>query len=289
MTAFGRIRKEEAGFSVTMEIRTLNSRLLDIVLRLPKNLNEFEDMFRKQIAKSMRRGRVEVFVQVTSSSIDQKAPRLNLAVARTYWEQLLDLHHQLPGTDPPKLEDLLHIPYLFESGETEYDQETLKSLLNSTLEEALQQVLHMRILEGEALSRDCFARLASIEQALNLVEGRKDLVLREYQTRLQDRIQELLGDVQLDGNRLLQEVACFAERSDINEEIVRLRSHLNQLTSLLSGIKPADGRRIDFLSQELHREVNTIGCKTGDMETIQAVVQMKSEIGKLKEQVQNIE
>jgi uncharacterized protein (TIGR00255 family) len=289
MTAFGRTQKEGFGYSVTMEIRTLNGKLLDVVLRLPKNYLEFEDMIRKRISQTMRRGRVEVFAQITSSVVEQRAPRINLDVARFYWGQLLELHQQLPGTDRPKLEDLLRIPHLFEPAEAHYDQEALKELLTDALSETLRQVLGMRSLEGEALSRDCLARLASLRDDLGVIEGRKDVVLAEYQRRLQDRIQELLGDTELDGNRLLQEVACYAERSDINEETVRLASHLDQLGALFSGPKPADGRRLDFLTQELHREVNTIGCKTGDMDTIQAVVRMKSEIGKLKEQVQNIE
>jgi uncharacterized protein (TIGR00255 family) len=132
-------------------------------------------------------------------------------------------------------------------------------------------------------------RIASLRDQLGLIENQIDKVLEECRQRLHDRIQELLGNLQVDENRLLQEVALIAERSDINEEIVRFRSHLEQMETLLIEAAPADGRRLDFLAQEMHREVNTLGSKTGDLGTIRAVIAMKTEIAKLKEQVQNVE
>jgi uncharacterized protein (TIGR00255 family) len=289
MTAFGRTQKEEAGYSVTVEVRTLNGRFLDIVLRLPKNYMEFEEPFRKRISQSIRRGRVEVFFQVETTDIKEKAPRINLPLARFYWEQLQELHRSLPGMDSPRLEHLMRVPYLYETREVEADREILKNILNGALGDTLDQVQRMRRQEGEALLQDCLARISSLRADRSLIESRKDVILDEYRRRLVDRIQEVLKEVEPDQNRLLQEVACVAERSDINEELVRLGSHLDQFHELLAGIKAADGRRLDFLAQELHREVNTIGCKTNDLDTVQAVVRMKSEIGKLKEQVQNIE
>lgn len=191
--------------------------------------------------------------------------------------------------DPPKLKHLLSIPYIFESRKVEGDREVLRTVLAEAVTETLHQVHDMRCREGQALLQDCLNRLSSLRRDLSVIDGRKDLILEEYQQRLRDRIQELLGEVQVDENRILQEAACSAERSDINEEIVRLNSHFQQMEALLTAPKEADGRKLDFLTQELHREVNTIGCKTGDLEALQAVVRMKSEIGKLKEQVQNVE
>jgi uncharacterized protein (TIGR00255 family) len=289
MTAFGRAQKQAFGYSVTIEIRALNGRLLDIVLRLPKNYLEFEDAFRKLIAKRIRRGRVEVFVQIEHTAAEQLAPRLNPSLAHLYWGQLQEIHLQLPGSDPPTLDHLLHIPHLFTPTEPDTDREALADLLTDTLGEVIEQVQLMRIQEGRALIEDFLARTGSLRQGLSVIEGRKELVLEEYQKRLRDRIQELLGETALDENRLLQEVAYFAERSDINEELVRLKSHLDQIETILSDSKPTDGRKLDFLMQELHREVNTIGSKTNDLETIQIIVDMKAEIGKLKEQVQNVE
>lgn len=289
MTAFGRTQIEEAGYSVTVEIRSLNGRSLDIVLRLPKNYLEFEDSLRKLISQSARRGRIEVFVAIETSKIEQKAPRLNFELARLYWDQLLDLHRQLPGSNEPRLEHILGIPYIFESREPDLDRDVLKQILTVAVTEALDQLLRMRAAEGDALHRDCLARLDVLHEEIESVEARKDLIVQEYRNRLSEKIQELLGDTEPDESRLLQEVAYFAERSDINEEIVRLKSHLDQMRATFASATAADGRSLDFLAQEMHREVNTIGCKTGDLETTRTVVKMKSEIGKLKEQVQNIE
>lgn len=289
MTSFGRTQREEAAYSVTVEMRTLNGRYLDIILRLPKNCMEFEEPLRKRIGQVLKRGRVEVFAQIETKSAQLKAPRINPAVARLYWDQLQELHRQLPGTDAPKLEHLLSIPHLYEPAEGETDRDLLGNLLMGAVDEALEQLRQMRCREGEALVKDMNERVEALEKDLGFIESRKDAIIEEYRKRLRDRVQELLGDLAVDENRLLQEVACMAERSDINEEIVRLKSHIGQMRSALRGSKDADGRRLDFMSQELHREVNTIGCKTGDLDVAQAVVRMKSEIGKLKEQVQNIE
>lgn len=289
MTAFGRSQKEGFGSLITVEIRSLNSRGLDIVLRLPKNFAEFEDHCRKLISQSARRGRLEVNVQIETKAVQAKVPQLNMNYARFYWEQLQELHRRLPQTDAPTLDHLLRVPYLYEPTETTVDREALKALLTGALSEALQQVEHMKAQEGEALQQDCLNRITSLGSELGAIESQVDRILEEYKQRLRERIQELLGDTQLDENRLLQEVALIAERSDINEEMVRLRSHLEQMRTLLTETVQADGRRLDFLTQEMHREVNTLGSKTGDLGTIRTVITMKTEIGKLKEQVQNVE
>jgi len=290
MTAFGRMQREEAGYSAAIEIRSLNSRSLDIVLRLPKAYLEFEEELRKQVSEAFRRGRVEVVVQIEPTAPERKAPRLSKELALYYWRQLHDLQSVLPGADRPTLRDLLQIPHLYETMETVYDPEAVSRLLRDVMAQSLDQVRLMRTREGEALGRDCLARLDALEEQIGTIEVRKEPVLREFQERLLRRMTDLLGSTPLsDESRVLQEVACLAERSDINEEIVRLKSHIHQMRVMLRGQDPVDGRRLDFLTQELHREANTIGCKTGDLATVQAVVRMKSEIGKLREQVQNIE
>jgi len=289
MTAFGRAKTEDSGYAVTVEIKTLNSRNLDIVPRLNKNYSELEESIRKKIARLFRRGRVEVFVQIDPVAAALRAPQLNLELARLYWSQLQDLHAALPSSDPPKLRDLLSIPYLFEAGKEITDREVLDNVLSGALADAARLVAEMRLKEGESLQRDCLERLAVLRAELSAIEERKQQMFIESQKRLRDRIRELIGEIDLDENRFLQEVAYLAERSDINEEIVRLKSHLDQFEELLLSAEPADGRRLDFLSQELHREVNTIGSKTVNLEIIQNVVRMKSEIGKLREQVQNVE
>jgi uncharacterized protein (TIGR00255 family) len=289
MTSFGRTEKEVNGYRVTLEIRTLNSRYLDTVFRFPKNFLELEDAARKRVAQSIRRGRVEVFAQVDMMQTEQKVPDISPVLARFYWTRLQELHRSLPGTDPPKLENLLGIPHIFEARENVIDRDVIKELLMEALGETLEKTQLMRSQEGETLLRDITRRLDALRSEVALIDDRKEIVLAEYQQRLRDRIQELLGGTEADESRLLQEVAFMAERSDITEEIVRIRSHLDQMQSLVLGDQPADGRTLDFMTQELHREVNTIGCKSTDLEVVQAVVRMKSETGKLREQVQNIE
>lgn len=289
MTGFGRSRKEGAGYSVNVEMRTLNGRQLDISVRLPKNFFEFEDLCRKTISEKLKRGRVDMFVQVESTDVRQKAPRISQELAAYYWEQLQDIHGMITKAEPPGLEHLLHIPHIYESPDVSVDSEALQLLLTEAVGEALEQVRRMRALEGESLLKDFLERINALRGYLAIVRDRSELVKQEYKNKLEERMKQLLGSAELDENRLLQEVAFLIDRSDINEEMVRLGSHFDQIQNLLSGQKAADGRRLDFLIQELHREANTIGSKTTDLETTQAVVRMKTEIGKLKEQAQNIE
>ncbi len=289
MTGFGRSRKEGAGYTVSVEMRALNAKQLDISVRIPKNFFEFEDLCRKLIAEKIRRGRIDAFVQIESTDIRQKAPHISLELARYYWSQLQEIHLEIEHSEEPSLDYLLRIPHIYETPEAVIDSEAVGELISSAMSEALDQVLRMRAIEGKSLLRDFMDRLAALRDDLSVVLGRREAVIEEYRARLQERIKQLLGGADPDENRLLQEMAFIIDRADINEEIVRLGSHLEQVRSLLTGAKQADGRRLDFLIQELHREASTIGSKTNDLDTVQAVVRMKTEIGKLKEQAQNIE
>lgn len=289
MTAFGRSQQEDQGYRVLAEVRALNSKNLDVVLRFPKNYLDLEDLARKQIARRYQRGRIEVFIQIEPVGVEKKAAQLNLPLARHYWGQLQTLQQELPGINPPGLEHLLRFPDLFQSAEDDLDRPLVEQLVTAALNAALDALDRMRVAEAQALVQDLLPRLAFLAAAITRVEARKGTVLPDYQQRLRERLQDLLGSLQVDEDRLMQELAAFAERADVTEEIVRARSHLEQLQALLTGMEPAVGRKLDFLTQELHREVNTIGSKANDREIAQAVVEMKSEIAKLREQVQNIE
>ena len=289
MTGFGRSRKEGAGYAVSVEMRALNAKQFDISVRIPKNFFEFEDLCRKLIAKRVRRGRIDASIQIESTDVRQKAPHISLELAQYYWSQLQEIHREIVRSEEPSLDHLLRIPHIYETPEAVIDSEAIRELISSAMSEALDQVLGMRALEGEMLLRDFMDRLTALRDDLSAVASRREAVIEEYRTRLQERIKQLLGGTEPDENRLLQEIAFIIDRADINEEIVRLGSHLGQVESILAGAKPADGRRLDFLIQELHREASTIGSKTTDLDTVQAVVRMKTEIGKLKEQAQNIE
>ncbi len=289
MTGFGRSRKEGAGYSVGVEMRALNSKQLDISVRIPKNFIEFEDLCRKLIAQKVRRGRIDTFIQVESTDIRQRAPHISLELALYYWSQLQEIDRAIEQSGELSLDHLLRIPHIYETPEEIIDPVAVQQLISSAVFEALDQVLRMRALEGDSLLRDLRERLAALRDDLEVVRSRRGAVIEEYRGKLAERIKQLLGGTEPDENRLMQEIAFIIDRADINEEIVRLGSHLDQVEALVTGEKPADGRALDFIIQELHRETNTIGSKTSDLETIQAVVRMKTEIGKLKEQVQNVE
>jgi len=289
MTGFGRSRKEGAGYTISVEMRALNAKQLDISVRIPKNFFEFEDLCRKLIAKRIRRGRIDAFIQIESTDVRQKAPRISLELAQYYWSQLQEIHREIVPSEEPSLDHLLRVPHIYEMPEAVIDSEAIRELVSSAMSEALGQVLRMRALEGESLLRDFMDRLAVLRDDLSVVVSRREAVIEEYRTRLQERMKQLLGGMEPDENRLLQEIAFIIDRADINEETVRLASHLGQVEAALTSEKPADGRRLDFLIQELHREASTIGSKTTDLDTVQVVVRMKTEIGKLKEQAQNIE
>ena len=288
MTGFGRSRVEEAGYAVSVEMRALNSKQLDISVRIPKNFIEFEELCRKLVAGKIRRGRIDVFVQIESTDIKQKAPHISLELALYYWSQIQEICSRIQCGEP-SLDNLLRVPHIYENQEAIIDPESIRQLISSAVFEALGQVISMRSLEGESLLRDFQDRLAALRDDLAVVCGRRGSVIEEYRDKLAERMKQLLGGTEPEENRLLQEIAFIIDRADINEETVRLESHLDQVGALVTGAKPADGRRLDFIIQELHRETNTIGSKTTDLETIQAVVRMKTEIGKLKEQAQNIE
>lgn len=289
MTAFGRSRVEAADFTLTVEIRALNSRNLDLVLRFPKSLLDMEDSCRKLVAQSVRRGRMEITVQLETKGREGRAPSINLKLARQYWEQLQEMHRSLPAVGPPRLEHLLSIPYLFDSTEVALERETLNSSLQETLLDALEQVRQMKAREGEALMKDCLQRLAVLRRELGSIAEQREQVAGELERRLRERLRQVLGEVPVDENRLLQELVYFAERSDINEELVRFQSHLDQMESWLTADLPADGRKLDFLLQEMHREANTLGAKMSDLAAIRSAMALKAEIGKLKEQIQNVE
>lgn len=288
MTGFGRSRREGAGYAVSVEMRALNAKQLDISVRIPKNFIEFEELCRKLVAAKIRRGRIDIFAQIESTDIKQKAPRISVELALYYWSQIREIGERIQCGEP-SLDHLLRVPHIYESQEAIIDPESIRELISSAVLEATDQVLRMRALEGESLLRDFQDRLAALRGDLAVVCARRGSVIEEYRDRLAERIKQLLGGTEPDENRLMQEIAFIIDRADINEETVRLQSHLDQVLAIVTGAKPADGRRLDFIIQELHRETNTIGSKTTDLETIQAVVRMKTEIGKLKEQAQNIE
>lgn len=290
MTGYGRAEAVLAGRKFAVEMKSVNHRYLEISLRLPGMLLPLETDMKKKIGERFFRGRIEATVRVDGDGSAEDGGRLvlNLPLARNYHDLLCQLKKELQLGGEVSLAMMTGLRDVFVPTETVQNPAALWEGLSKTLDEAMGTLMEMREKEGESLKRDLTARLSLIDGILGAIAGRAPQVVCEYQKRLGDRIRELTGGMTLDESRLLQEVAIMAEKSDITEEIVRFRSHIGQFTDLLT-IGDGSGRKIDFLIQEMGREVNTIGAKSCDAEISRNVIEIKSELAKLREQVQNIE
>lgn len=290
MTGYGRAEAILSGRKFVVEMKSVNHRYLEISLRLPGMLLSLDTEIKKRIGEQFSRGRIEATVRVESDGITENNGRLtlNLPLARNYHALLCQLKEELRLEEEISLAMLTGFRDVFVPTESFQDPTVLWEGLAKLLDEAMRTLAEMRAREGESLQRDLTQRLSLIACFLEAVAKRSPQVVCEYQKRLGDRIRELTGDLVIDESRLLQEVAIMAEKSDITEEIVRFRSHIEQFTDLLT-IGDGAGRKIDFLIQEMGREVNTIGAKSGDAEISRNVIEIKSELAKLREQVQNIE
>ncbi len=289
MTAFGRAEKTLEGRTFTVEIRSLNRRYREVIVRMPPQFLPLEDQIKKLVATKISRGRVEVMIRVKNGSQAVHDIHVNLPLAKEYYRALCELNETLQIEEKVGLQTLLGMEGIITATESEEDFDETWSLLSSCVREALESIDAMRISEGMAIYQDFQKRLQFVEEALSHIKELAPAVLSQYHSRLKERIAILTeGKVELDPNRLAQEAAFLADKSDITEEIVRAESHLKQFGSMIESEGPC-GRALDFLLQELVREVNTIGSKGGDAQLPQIVVGLKSELEKLREQVQNIE
>jgi len=289
MTGYGRAEAIVGGKRIVVEIKSLNHRFLEASLRLPGSLSSLELELKKQINAKFSRGKIEVGIRLDSITSPEKGAGLdlNLPLLRNYYSLLGRMKQELNLPDEITLAVLSSFRDIFASQDDD-DLEALWQKLEILLEEAVAMLMVMRAKEGETLVRDLRARINIVEQAVEVIQARVPQVLKAYQKRLTERIKELVGDTLIDAARLMQEVAIMAEKSDITEEIVRFRSHIDQFVEMLKGDE-AVGRKIDFLIQEMGREVNTIGSKSNDVEISKGVIEIKSELARIREQVQNLE
>ena len=288
MTGFGRGEWQGEGKKLEVEIRSVNHRYCDISLRLPRKLNSLETQARNFLRQRISRGRVEVFVQAEESVPAGQRLDLDMDLARDYYLALKTLQENLGIPGQVQLETLAGFRDIFGRKEVEPDLAKEWESLQAALERALEGLEAMRRDEGRKLEEDFLARLSAVEHKAREIEEKAPLALRASRDRLAQRVQELSGGVQIDEARLAQEVAFLADRSDITEELVRIGSHLNQFRDLLKRPEPA-GRKLEFLLQEINREANTIGSKANDASIAHGVVEIKSELEKLREQIQNVE
>ncbi|MCL2228107.1 MAG: YicC family protein [Oscillospiraceae bacterium] len=288
MTGYGGAKGTSGKLGISVEVKGVNNRHLDCTIKMPRIFASFEDSLKSRVQKFISRGKVDVFVTVDSSSADDVEIKLNRPLAEAYISVLRDMAEQYGLSDKFSAIDLTRFPDVLKAEKRETDTEQLCADISSVLEEALAGFNDMRAREGERLRGDIAMRLELIEKLTDAAEEISPKSVTEYRRKLEARMQEVLQQADVDESRILTEAAIFADRVAINEETVRLRSHIGQLRGMLASDEPI-GRKIDFLVQEFNREANTIGSKGNDAQMSRVVVDMKAEIEKIREQAQNIE
>jgi uncharacterized protein (TIGR00255 family) len=288
MTGFGAGRARVGDEEVSVELRSLNHKFCEVKARLPREFSSLEPTVSKQVKDRLARGSVELLVKRQAPTASGTVPTVDFALAREYVRAFRELAKELGLVGEVAWSQVANQPGIVRLEEKGVDVESATLALQAALDQALTALEKMRLSEGEAIHADLDARLKLLEGWSREVAQLAPGAVREYQQRLSDRIAELARGVAVDPQRLAQEVALFAERTDIAEEVTRLASHLEQFRALLTSSEPA-GRRMDFLVQEMHREVNTTGSKSQHAEISARVVSMKAEVERIREQVQNVE
>ena len=288
MTGYGRAERTLDGRTVTVELRSVNNRYLDCNVRMPRLYLFAEEGFKAQVQKTISRGKVDVFITLEGAGTQALAVSVNRPVADGYYAALRELAelYGLDGDIPISL--LSQFPDVLLAEKAEEDADQTAQEISAALTQALLDFDQMRTREGAKLEEDILSRAARIEELVEQVKSRSPETVSEYRARLEERMNEVLANLQLDPARILTEAAIFADKVAVDEETVRLTSHIAQLREMLSQ-GGAIGRKLDFLIQEFNREANTIGSKCSDMEIAGLVVEMKAEIEKIREQVQNVE
>ena len=288
MTGYGRASAVFEDREITVEIRSVNNRYLDCTVKMPRVYVFAEEAVKQKIKESIARGKVDVYVTVSATGAAPVQISLNRPVLEGYLKAMQSIASDYGVQDDISVSSLARFPDVFLVEKTDDDEDTLKSQILAVVAEALKSYDAMRTVEGMALERDLRSRAAVILALTERVEERSPVTLAEYRERLTARIQEVLGSQNIDESRILTEAAIYADKIAVDEETVRLRSHLDQLEAMLTQ-GGAIGRKLDFLLQELNREANTIGSKGNDVEQARTVVDIKAELEKIREQTQNIE
>ena len=288
MTGYGGAKGSAEGLSVSIELKSVNNRYLDVSVKLPRTLLFAEEPIKAAVGRHISRGKVDVFVTVDASASDDMEVRVNEPLLRGYVEALNAAAEKHGLQNDLTLMSVCRLPDVLSTDRREIDNSALMSGLGEILERALCEYDAMRLREGEKLRDDVLSRLDEISRLTGIVEENAPKTVEEYRARLGQKLQEVLGSTNIDESRILTEAAIFADKIAVDEETVRLRSHLSQLRGLCKGDSPA-GRKMDFLIQELNRESNTIGSKCQNADIAHVVVELKAEIEKIREQIQNVE
>ena len=288
MTGYGKGAAAIDGREITVELKSVNHRFLDVGMRLPRHLTFLEDVFRTTLSERLSRGHVDVFVNYRNTRSDARTVSVDVPLMAAYVTAAHTANETLGLPDDLGLTAALRLPDVAEVREADEDTDAVVALTRLALSDAIDALRKMRKAEGDRLTLDLTARCETILTLTEEVAVRAPAVVEEYRTKLAERIETLLGGVEVDRARLATEVALFADRASIDEEIVRLRSHVAAMQQLLSLDEPV-GRKLDFVVQEMNREFNTIGSKANDATLTSRVLTGKAEIEKIREQIQNIE
>lgn len=290
MTGFGRGEGKSERYSFVVEIRTVNNRYLDMNIKLPRKILFLEDWVRQQLKKSIQRGRVEIYVRMDTENVSNCEVSLDQNLARSYYDVLLQIRSEFAVKDDISVINIARFPDVVRSTEAELDVDEIMQALSCALKEAMNRLYEMRKKEGLELAEDILKRTEVLKRDIDKVVFFAERVETEYRNKIKTRMEEILKTFgfEVQEQRILQEAAIYADKSNVTEEVVRFRTHISQLLETMAkgdGI----GRKLDFIIQEMNREINTIGSKTSDIEVTSLVVNLKSEIEKIREQVQNIE
>ena len=288
MTGFGRCELSDENRKITVELKSVNHRYLDVNIKMPKKLNFFEASIRTLLKEYIQRGKVDVYISYEALSEKTVMVKYNEAIAAEYLGYLRKMAEQFQLEDDIRVSNLSRYPEVLSMEEQAPDEEELWSLLEQTIRNACEQFVETRTQEGMRLKEDLTQKLQQMRVYVDRVEKRAPQILAEYRQKLEERVQELLGDVQVDENRLSTELVIFADKICTDEETVRLKSHIQ---SMLDALEKEDGigRKMDFIAQEMNREANTILSKANDLETSDIAIELKTGIEKIREQIVNIE
>lgn len=290
MTGYGRATAENTLCSITIEMKSINNRYLDIYVRMPRQIMRLEEKVKDMIKQEIQRGKLDVFVTlILKDGVDKKLT-LNRRLAEEYITIAREVENQFSLSGGIRTMDLLKFPDVIAVAENEFDEQEILELLNIATRQAVSEMVEMRKKEGQALSKDISARCKILSENILHIESFADTLEEEYQEKLMEKMTVLLQKMSqnIDEQRIIQEAAILADRSSITEEIIRFKSHIAQLLDSLEKSEPI-GRKLDFIIQEMNREVNTIGSKSDKINILDKVVMLKSELEKIREQVQNIE
>lgn len=288
MTGFGKYETSEEQRKVTVEMKAVNHRYLEMNIKLPKKLNSLESKIRTEIKRYVERGKIDVFITYEDFTQGIEEVTFNEDIAAQYISKFNHIHEKFNIQNDIKVSTLLRCPDVFSMEECKIDEEKLWNFIQDTVDKAAERLLQTRIDEGTNLQKDLVKKLNEMLGYVDFIEEKSPVIIEEYRKKIQDKVNEMLSDSQIDESRIAAETVLFADKICVDEETVRLRSHITRMIDSLSN-ESSVGRKLDFLAQEMNREANTILSKSNNMDITDKAIELKTEIEKVREQIQNIE